>query len=517
VLPVLLIYLASFFTPLYHVRYVFTYSTPFYIVVAAGLAWLGRRWRPALWAALAAVVVFSALSIRSYHADADYASDDHRAAVQFLAANWRPGDAILVNAGYAYTALLTYWHGDPIAWRERLVGEGPPSLDAIPAGPVLLQTGTVDGPPSLGWGDPQSDFYSMSAAETQTALAQVLSSRARVWVYRIYDTVTDPGGLIRQLLAEHGTHFEDQVFTGESQLRVQGFLTGRLEAGGSHEALHALADGSLGLLEGSYQPAASVGSALDLNLLWEVGSIPEDDRILFAGLFDQAGRRWAQADVRPVGSLFQVNSWSKGMTIATPLRLLVPPGTPPGRYRLEVGWYRFVDAQPIWLSWTSGDKLLLGEVEITPPPDWWMLPLPETQQSIGVTVGQDMRLVGTNASTQVRSGETLAVELVWQALADNPEPGSVVLLLVDDAGRVAVQSEADPLAGQPSGSAMAAGQAVRDPRQIAIPPDLVPGTYSLLVGRLSATGSWLPVRRGPVRLGQTYPIATVSVMQRTEN
>ena len=110
-LPVLLIYLASFITPLYHVRYVFTYSTTFYIIVGAGLAWLFQRWRVVGWLVLAAIVVFSGISFHAYHTDPQYASDDHRAAVRFLAEQWRPGDAILVNAGYAYTALETYWAG----------------------------------------------------------------------------------------------------------------------------------------------------------------------------------------------------------------------------------------------------------------------------------------------------------------------------------------------------------------------------------------------------------------------
>ncbi len=48
-----------------------------------------------------------------------------------------------------------------------------------------------------------------------------------MWVYRIYDTVTDPSGFVRTWLEAHGQKFEDQVFTGESQLRVQGYLTGR--------------------------------------------------------------------------------------------------------------------------------------------------------------------------------------------------------------------------------------------------------------------------------------------------
>ena len=220
----LLIYLASFVTPLYHVRYAFTYSTPFYVLLAAGLAWLGHRWRPALALGLALILVFSGMSIYAYHTDSRYASDDHRAAVRFLAERWRPGDAILVNAGYAYPALLTYWQGVPPGWRGRL-----PNYDGSTGddGPTVLQTGTVDGEPTLGWGNAESDFYAMDRIETAQALERLFADYDRVWVYRIYDTVTDPEGYIRSWLDEHGTLFEDQVFTGGSQLRVQGYLTGK--------------------------------------------------------------------------------------------------------------------------------------------------------------------------------------------------------------------------------------------------------------------------------------------------
>ena len=43
------------------------------------------------------------------------------------------------------------------------------------SGPVVVQTGTVDGDPGLGWGDPASDFYAMSRAETEAALERLFA------------------------------------------------------------------------------------------------------------------------------------------------------------------------------------------------------------------------------------------------------------------------------------------------------------------------------------------------------
>ncbi|MGC9334547.1 MAG: glycosyltransferase family 39 protein, partial [Anaerolineae bacterium] len=426
-LPVLLIGLASLVTPLYHVRYVFTYSPPFYVLAAAGVAWLGQRWRSLAWLSLAAIVVLSAGSIYAYHTNPRYASDDHRAAAQFLADAWRPGDAVLVNAGYAYTALVTYWDGDPFVWRGRLVDGTVAALETgAETGPVVFQTGTLDGDPSLGWGDPDADFYAVSRDGAARALEQLFSTFHRVWVYRIYDTVTDPGGFVRGWLEEHGTQFEDRVFTGESQLRVQGYLTERDPLSGVTERHdEAVGDGSL-VLAGSALRGTEleVGGHLDLELVWRVvGPLP-DDILLFAGLFDAEGCRWAQVDERPLGPRFPVDEWPAGAVVRTPVRLHIAPGTPPGVYHLDVGWYRFEEGQPVWLGWDEGHLLVLGEVSVRAPREGWAsLPLPQPAYGSGVAIGEVQLLGFEMPALQARPGDALSLELYWRSLQASPAPG----------------------------------------------------------------------------------------------
>jgi hypothetical protein len=524
-IPALLIYAASFVTPLYHVRYMFTYSTPFYIILGSGLAWLWQRWRLVAWTGLAALVVASGISIHAYHTDPRYASDDHRAAARFLVDRWRPGDAIVVNAGYAYTALVTYWDGDPIGWRGRLVGEWPEGAAAELSGPAVFQTGTVEGDPSLGWGSPDSDFYAMSRMETAEALGRLFAEFDRVWVYRIYDTVTDADGFIRQWLEDKGTQFEDQVFAGEASLRVQGFLTGRDGLAGARPVEAGLADGSLHLIGSTVlPPAVEVGGALDLALFWQVGvsSLGEgasplvDEAILFAGLFDTEGRSWAQTDERPLGSLYPVEAWSQGEAVRTPLRILVPPGTPPGSYRLEVGWYHFVDGQPVWLPWTSGELVPLGELEVAAPVDWSSLPSPEIAQFLHVWVGTGILLQGFDApSLEGHPGEAVDLDLFWQASEDRPDAGLAVLQLQDDSGRVLAEASSAPVGGRLPFAQLQAGQSVRDPRSLTLPAGLPPGVYNLVMGRRQSSGTWLPVHRGFFTLGSAYPLATVRVLGRS--
>ena len=512
-LPVLLITVASAVTPLYHVRYIYTYSVAFYILLGAGLAWVCRRWRVIGWLVLAGILVFSGISLHAYHTDPLYASDDHRAAVRFLSEQWRPGDAILVNAGYAYTVLETYWDGAPVAWRGRLVENGgAPWKAATGAGPVVAQTGSVDGSPSLGWGEPGSDFYAMGRAETADALERLFADFDRVWVYRIYDTVTDEGGFIRDWLDRHGIKYQDLVFGGVSNLRVQGFVTGRdpLLGATAGESV-ALADGSLVLVSGpELALEVGVGDGLDLALVWEVGAQPKEDAILFAGLFDETGRRWAQTDERPLGPLYPAKDWAVGSVVRTPLRVQVPVGTPLGTYRLEIGWYHFENGQPVWLPWTSGNLLPLGDVEVVAPADWHALTSPEMDYSVGVRIGENVRLLGFDAQAlEAQPGAMLRLEALWLALEDGPETAAPVFQLTSESGQVFAEVASAPAGGRAPLSRLEAGQSVRDPVALELPGALSPGVYNLVVGRRRADGSWLPVQRGLVPLGSTYAMATI--------
>jgi uncharacterized membrane protein len=512
-LPVLLIYLASFATPLYHVRYAFTYSTAFYVLVGAGLDALYRWRRPAAWLSLALIAALALLSIHAYRTDPRFAPDDHRAAVAFLAEAWRPGDVVLVDAGYAYPALLTYWPDQLIVRLGRLVGDDPPAAGEGAEGPIVLLAGSVDGSPALGWGDPRSDFYAMTGDETAAALEQLFAGYHRVWLYRIYDTVTDPGGLIRDWLQAHGRLFEDRVFAGEANLRVQGYLTGRDPLADTDDPGSA-----------SLPAEVEVGGALDLALVWQVGQAPPADAVLFAGLFDHEGSRWAQVDERPSGTLYPSDAWQLGSLVRTPLRVRIPPGTPPGSYAVEVGWYRFQEGQPVWLPWDSGERLVLGQVKVVPPAAGWAaLPLPAMAYPAGVKVGDGLRLLGFDAPRlEGRPGDELPLVLYWQAEVDEPQPSPLVLQLVEDGGLVVAEQVGPPLVlppGRAAGDRVAyagleAGQVVRDGHSLSLPAGLQPGVYNLLLGRRGPDGSWLPVQRGPVPLGQTYPLATIHVPER---
>lgn len=355
-IPLLAIFLFSLWKPLYHVRYIFTYSPAFYILIALSISSLQSlipdtsRAKMIIPAVYGLSLLATIYSLYNYWYNPQYAKDDLRGAVSFLADRWRPGDAVLVNAGYTYPALMYYWDkttsDEPIFSRSRLTdvaAQESPS-DPVTQSPnqvLLLQTGSIGGAPNLGWGDPLSDFYPTTAEDTRAALAQVFATFPRVWMFRLYDTVTDPDGMIRQYFADHAQLIEDQVFTGESSARVQGFIT--------HQArdlpTNAVRVGTVlgervelvGYETGTRELRA--GEFFDAVLYWRLAQSVNYNYQVSLQLLNANGDNVAQFDEIPLSDLLSMTRWEVGTLYREPLRVKLPRTMPPGDYRAIVKLY----------------------------------------------------------------------------------------------------------------------------------------------------------------------------------
>jgi hypothetical protein len=359
--PLLLIYLISLIIPLYHVRYIFTYAPAFYMVLAAGFTWPTRR-RARVWPLLALVGLLagSAVSITRYHTHPLYRADDFRAAVAFIDRHWQPGDAILVNAGYVYTAFDTY---TTLPYRpRRLVPYQSPQTAGLP---YLLQTGTLNGSPQLGWGNPRADFYAMSQTDTAAALPQLGRDFARLWVLRAYDTVTDPPAFIRGWLAANATPLEDQPFNGPSNIRVQGFLLPGAPPPPAGQTPALFADGLA--LFGWLLPDQpwQAGQTIPVRLWWAVTAPPGAAYKMSLKLWTPAGQLAAQGqDTWPVGSLYRATNWPPHRPVYQPVGLPLPAGLPPGEYWLNVELYHPNTVQPLPRLDFDQPAVTLGQVVV---------------------------------------------------------------------------------------------------------------------------------------------------------
>lgn len=356
--PLAIIYALSLWKPLYHVRYIFTYSPAFYILLAVSVQRLAispARLKQVLpFAFYFFYFLLLTFSAYNFWHNPRYAKDDLRGAVHYLTEHWRPGDAILINAGYTYTAFL-YYADLPMAWRGRLtqyaIRNTPlTSFDSTPfrsgretPAAIVLQTGSIGGAPNLGWGNPESDFYATTADETRAALDRVFAMHPRVWMLRLYDTVVDPDGVIREYLATRGRIFDDAGFAGEAYARVQGYLTPREPLLGLMESA-TRCDILLGnrvvlLAFDPTQATVRAGDPLNVTVYWQAREPTNVDARLYIGLFARDGAVVASSDEIPIGNALGTSRWTPGEILRHPIRLRVPSHLASGEYVLRIALY----------------------------------------------------------------------------------------------------------------------------------------------------------------------------------
>ena len=498
--------------PIYHVRYLFTFAPPFALVAAAAVTALGRRHAWAGLALLAVITVISAGALAQFWTNPLYRSDDHRAAVADLARNWRPGDVILANAGWVYTILETYWPGELVGDQAAL----PPLLAAsarlpdyaaqlaaagcmedatvggVTAKPVVARTGSVGGGASLGWDNPQSDFFATSAGETAQNLAQLAQCFQRLWHFRLYDTVSDPRGAIRTWLDANTDHELALPYPGRDFLQVE---LHRLQPASPAVA----ADGSgraefgeaLRLLGASAPVSVTAGSTLYAELGWLPLSTAADLSMSLR-LYDDAGALVAQRDEAPWPP---TGAWPAGAVTRQSLAVGVPAALPPGKYDLELIVYHQADGQPLPVQGgaqvVDGQRLRLDTV---------VAALPDRVPEVGSPLASfdyiDL-LHALPAVSRAAPGDPVGLSLTWRPRPSAYRDDYVATVdLVANDGELA-QSWAASLGGDyPSGS-WPAGYPVLDRRTLDLRPDLAPGEYSLHL-RLSRAGDGLsiPARRG---------------------
>lgn len=362
--PLALLFAVSLWgTPLYHVRYLFPFAAPFALVIGAALVGIGRRAQIAGWAAGVALMVLYLLSLRAFWHDPAYRADDHRGAVRTLAAGWRRGDVILLNAGWITPLLEVYWPqvrdgGEAVppslAAAERLVdvslGAKPESgADRVP----VVRAGSVDGSSSLGWGNPASDFFAASAAETTEGLEVLKDDFARLWHYRLYDTVSDPEGIMRAWLDANTTSMREIAIPGRDygRLELRDFGHSPAPARGAFASVE-FGDG-LRLTDANWPAQAEAGRILYVNLLWDASAATMTQLKGSLRLYAGDGTLVAQAD----GPLERVAAVG------------APPWLPAGPYTLELVVYRQGNGTPLPvhdIRAGDGQRVTLGGVQVSP-------------------------------------------------------------------------------------------------------------------------------------------------------
>jgi hypothetical protein len=234
-------------------------------------------------------------------------------------------------------------------------------------------------------------------------------------------------------------------------------------------------------------PTVAAGGALPFRLYWEyLGKSPEEE--FFFRLVGTEGQVWAEGISQPLLSESgDPGSWREGHIVTEEGELNVPPGTPPGQYRLQIGFY------------TQAPAVTEGELVFELPPEDARVEVTSSAQALDpadlpVTRRQDVRLaelmlLGTSGlDVPLVPGQPWTVEVYWQALSVPVSDYLARLSLVDSDGQTRwMWDPAPPVSFYPA-SDWKAGQVVRSQMGVTPTPRTPGGEFDLVLTLVDRTG-----------------------------
>lgn len=168
--------------------------------------------------------------------------------------------------------------------------------------------------------------------------------------------------------------------------------------------------------------------------------------------------------------------WEPGEAMCRQIRLRLPVDLQPGSYQLSLE--------------TAGHRAALTSLDVGPPTR--LFELPPLEHPLAVTLDNQISLRGYEVETG-QTGQPMTVTLVWQANTIPDMSYTAFVHLIDGDQQIVTQSDSVPADGHPT-SDWLPGEVVLDSHALALPDDLVPGTYGLLAGLYDPlSGKRLPV------------------------
>jgi hypothetical protein len=248
------------------------------------------------------------------------------------------------------------------------------------------------------------------------------------------------------------------------------------------------------------------GDRLLLQMDWQALDLPAADYSLFVHLLDQDNRLVAQRDVPLLDHGLTTRAWTAEQVATLWVELTIPPGTPPGRYRMALGLYNSNDGQRLISG--AADFVDLGSVIIDPLRDpafetlWILRFQPGVAYSEITLTGFDRYKSGFSHApgTPLRPGDLLRLELTWQAHVQPTQDWMLEARLVDQNNGVVASVSGDLVGEHYPSSQWKGGETVRGHYDLVLPANLAPGRLQLQLRAYPRgarqVGSW--VELGPV-------------------
>jgi hypothetical protein len=144
--------------------------------------------------------------------------------------------------------------------------------------------------------------------------------------------------------------------------------TRRFEAPSMTATVDATLGNAVKLLGYDLAQPTTVTNGLDITVVWQALTVPEQSYTAFVHLLDESGAIVTQSDALPAGG-YTTERWIAGEVVSDTHSLTLPATLRPGRYRLVAGLYDVASGERLPVYDSGGQSLAdgavtLGEVQL---------------------------------------------------------------------------------------------------------------------------------------------------------
>lgn len=211
---------------------------------------------------------------------------------------------------------------------------------------------------------------------------------------------------------------------------------------------------------------------VEVVVYWQALAPDDTDYISFARLLGRDHELVGQVNRFPACGMVPTSRWRPGQVWRDPYRVPVAEdASVPSRLLLEVGLYEPQEDRTLGVVQVGQARLAAAG------------PAPRAPQPLVVPLADGLSLLGYDLSpATVRAGEVVTLTLYWESQAVPSRDYTVFVHLLDGTGRAVLFGDGPPLGGYYPTGMWGAGEVVADPHPLALPTDLAPGVYRVMVG-----------------------------------
>lgn len=259
--------------------------------------------------------------------------------------------------------------------------------------------------------------------------------------------------------------------------------------------------------------SAAPGETLAVRACWEAVAPISLDYTVFVHVIGQENVRIAERHTYPGLGRFPTTLWPVGQAFCDVYHLRLEEWAPaPELYDVIIGLFDAAAGDRLAVRDSNGTDItypVVARVRVAPSQPLDVSP----QFPLDYQLGHEITLAGYRLSGSIQASAPLTITLYWRADGRSQEDYTVLVHLLDEAGRIVTQHDGPPRYGRYPTSAWQAGDVVPDEHVLDV-PSLPPGQHvRLVVGmyradtldRLQVVGPAGPLPDGLIQLPVDSP------------